>query len=218
MRGRADHTSPGIGFERVVFFSDAVFAIAITLLVLDLKLPETAHGPVDLRLIAPKLLGFAVSFFAIGIYWMAHHRLFETLKGQDGAARAFNLLFLAAVAFLPFPTSVITERGPETSAVVFYSGSIAAAGFLFILLAAVARRPSLLIEGEGTGETLRFLLRASAAPLVFTGSAFVALTRPGLAMETWALVFPAVWLFDRVGRLFERASARTEQPSVSDAA
>src|ERR1700723_51476 len=91
-----------LGFERFIFFSDAVFAIAITLLVLDLKVPNA--DAFALAPLIPKLLGFGISFYVIGRYWLAHHQLFEAVEGYDGLLLGANLWFLASIAFLPFPT------------------------------------------------------------------------------------------------------------------
>ena len=119
-------TSPGsfrnarLQFERLVFFSDAVFAIAITLLVLDLRLPLSSHGEINLGGIGSKVFGFALSFSVIGIYWLSHHRLFGELRAKDRALRVANLFFLASIVFLPFPTSVIAQFPATTVSVVFY--------------------------------------------------------------------------------------------------
>jgi uncharacterized membrane protein len=85
---------PSHQLERLVFFSDAIFAIAITLLVLDLKLAPDSHGVIIWDEIGPKLFAFALSFFVIGIYWLNHHQLFGALRTEDGALRWVNLLFL----------------------------------------------------------------------------------------------------------------------------
>ena len=169
---RNAHEPRHLGFERLVFFSDAVFAIAITLLVLDLKLPPEAHGVIAVGALIPKLVGFIISFLVIGIYWLAHHRLFETIKGQDNPLRVANLIFLAAVAFLPFPTTLVAE-GPAVFPVVFYAISVAAVGLLLCVLTLVARRPRLLRAGETRGGTARFLIRSLAPPIYFLATAGV---------------------------------------------
>lgn len=211
-----DHVSPGIGFERVVFFSDAVFAIAITLLVLDLKLPEGAHG-LDLGLIASKLLGFAISFFVIGIYWMAHHRLFEALKTQDSATRVMNLAFLACVVFLPFPTGVIAQAGAVPGAVQLYAGAVAVTGLAFLVLGAVAGRRDMLANETPPSFMPRLYLRSLGVPLVFLASAVVAAAQPLEAMYMWAATFPVAVVLDRLGRLVWRRADAQFQGGETDA-
>jgi len=191
-------------FERLVFFSDAVFAIAITLLVLDLKAPA---GPLDghaWQEILPKVLGFGISFFVIGIYWMAHHELFGTLEREDAPLKVANLAFLASIVFLPFPTSVIAGHVNSTASVAFYALSVAFVGLLLVLLTLVARRPALMRAGESRGRTLRSVIRSLAAPLVFMASAVVAIWQPHLAALLWLAVWPAV----RIGTLAGRAVQR----------
>jgi uncharacterized membrane protein len=191
-------------FERLVFFSDAVFAIAITLLVLDLRAPAGDLDGHAWREIFPKILGFGISFFVIGLYWMAHHELFGTLEREDGPLKVANLAFLASIAFLPFPTSLIAGRVNSTPSVAFYALSVASVGLLLVMLALVARRPALMRPGETRGRTLRFVIRSTAAPLVFVISAVVAFWRPNVAAILWLAVWPAVRIGAVIGRAVQR--------------
>jgi hypothetical protein len=138
-----------LGFERFIFFSDAVFAIAITLLVLDLRVPNA--DAFALAPLIPKLLGFGISFYVIGRYWLAHHRLFEAVEGYDGLLLGANLWFLASIAFLPFPTSVVTEARPNAAPVTFYAASMMVVGLAMFVLVLIARRPALLRPGQTRG-------------------------------------------------------------------
>ena len=205
LHGSEPGPEPGLGFERLVFFSDAVFAIGITLLVLDLKLPLDAHGEVDLDRLAPKLLGFVISFMVTGLYWLAHHRLFETLRDQDGLLRGVNLIYLACVVFLAFPSSVVTEHPTATWAVIFYALSVAATGLMHVVLVLVARRPALIRAGETTGGTASMAIRALGAPLTFIATTFVALERPLLAAQLWMVLPLTIRLAGLVGRTAGRA-------------
>lgn len=101
--------------ERLILFSDAVFAIAITLLVIDVKVPEFHDHPTDHRLLVaminliPKITGFLLSFFLIGLYWTVHHRFFGFVIDYTGGLLWINLLFLLGIVFLPFSTSFYSE-------------------------------------------------------------------------------------------------------------
>jgi hypothetical protein len=102
-----------IEYDRVLFFSDAVFAIAITLLIVDLRVPDVPHlqsGQL-LRHAIPQIGGFAYSFAAIGLFWLAHHGLFRHIKGLDRRLVLLNLLFLGTIAFVPYPTALLSARG-----------------------------------------------------------------------------------------------------------
>jgi uncharacterized membrane protein len=198
MNADADRNDPHEAhqFERLVFFSDAVFAIAITLLVLDLKPPMGAFNAQALEAMIPSFEGFGISFFVIAVYWLAHHEIFGALRREDGALRIMNLVFLASIAFLPFPTSVIALYASTTAPVIFYALSVAAVGLLQVGLILVARRPSLMKSGETRAKTRRLVVRSLVAPAVFLASVGVAFTAPRLATYTWILIWPALKVVD----------------------
>ena len=125
---------------RVEAFSDGVFAIAITLLVLEIKVPGpelTGHGstllPALLRL-WPSYLGYIISFVTIGVMWVNHHSMFVLIRRTDRYFLLLSVFFLLCIAFLPFPTAVLAEYLPEPKgrriAVATYSAS-----FVLIALA-----------------------------------------------------------------------------------
>jgi uncharacterized membrane protein len=119
--------------ERLILFSDAVFAIAITLLIIEIKFPEVPEGEhhIDLlKLFKPTIvqyLGFILSFFFIGNFWARHLRLFRLLIAYDSRVIGLNLLFLFFIVSFPFTASGITEHiNPGFLAPVFiYMGNIA---------------------------------------------------------------------------------------------
>jgi len=119
---------------RLEAFSDGVFAIAITLLILEIKVP-TADKMHTLGGLWPALahrwpsaLGYVISFATIGVMWANHHSLFEVIRKVDRTVMLANILLLMAISFLPFPTAVLAENLPEaesrTAATVFYGLSV----------------------------------------------------------------------------------------------
>ena len=122
--------------DRVINFSDGVFAIAITLLVLNFKLPHVGGRNVNRKLLdalghdTGLLFGFAISFFVIARYWMSHHRLSVLLRRVDTQFIVLNLVFLAFVVFIPFPAEVLGTYSATTTAVVFYAGTMVLTGTL----------------------------------------------------------------------------------------
>jgi uncharacterized membrane protein len=103
-------TSESPGTERLLAFSDGVFAIAITLLVLDLRPPESKHGLLTGLLdLWPHYLSYVFSFVIIGIIWAQHHFIFRQIHRSDHVFLLINLLFLMWIVFLPFPTSILAE-------------------------------------------------------------------------------------------------------------
>ena len=115
------------GTGRIEAFSDGVFAIAITLLVLEISVPESDFdnlwkGIADQW---PSYLGYATSFLTIGGLWVVHHAIFRRLASADTMVMRINILLLMLVSFLPFPTKLVAEaldltRSPERAAVLFY--------------------------------------------------------------------------------------------------
>ncbi|WP_254662889.1 TMEM175 family protein [Haladaptatus sp. W1] len=121
--------------ERLVTFSDGVFAIAITLLVLDISVPTVPAGEPASVLPAlvfeqwHELFGYVFSFLVIGSYWVLHRRVFVYIEKSDKRLVWLNLLFLLFVAFVPYATSLFTAY-PDRFGVMFYAGTLAATGFL----------------------------------------------------------------------------------------
>ena len=117
-----------LSFERVVFFSDAVFAIVITLLVLELKVPHlTDHSEPALRGalvgLLPRVAGFVISFLIIGLMWIEHHRIFRYIADYDLGLLWRNLLLLLCVSFVPFPTALFSENFWSRTAFILYTAS-----------------------------------------------------------------------------------------------
>lgn len=127
---------------RIEAFSDGVFAIAITLLILEIQVPPQApHGGLRLALahLWPSYLAFLASFMTIGIMWLNHHRLFTLISKRDDWLIAFNLTVLLGVTWLPFPTAVLAEhlQGPhadQQTAAIVYAASFFAIAIVFNLM------------------------------------------------------------------------------------
>lgn len=130
----------GRDLSRILAFTDGVFAIAITLLVLQIEVPEglTSNGDLisaldDLR---PDLFAFAISFFVIGMYWIHHHRLMRMVREYDRSLMVVTMFYLAWVVLLPFSSQLIGEYGPKvTLSTVFYIMNLAliAVGFSWMI-------------------------------------------------------------------------------------
>lgn len=132
-----DKTSEGTG--RIEAFSDAVMAIAITLLVLDIKVPQLESEQVSLTdallKLWPSLGGYGISFLVIGIIWINHHQMYKLIERTNHTFLALNVLFLMALSFLPFPTALLAEYLREYHqqqvATIVYTGSMLAVIMLF---------------------------------------------------------------------------------------
>src|SRR4051812_18622402 len=124
-----------LGLERLIFFSDAVFAIAITLLALEIRLPAGQDIGSDAELVAalagiwPRYLSYIVSFLVIGMYWMAHHRMFRSIARYDRHMLFLNLLLLLCIGFVPFPTAILGEYA-NSVATIFYTLTMVVTGLV----------------------------------------------------------------------------------------
>jgi uncharacterized membrane protein len=147
----------------VVFFSDAVFAIAMTLLALSLRLPATTtdHGVARaLGDALPSIYSYALSFTIIALYWLAHHRMFRYICRLNVVLLGINLATLGVVAFVPFPTSVLGDHGASTAAVVFYAATMAVLGALVTALWGYASHGASLDPGRDTDRVRQALVLA----------------------------------------------------------
>ncbi|HMK18089.1 MAG TPA: TMEM175 family protein [Chitinophagaceae bacterium] len=177
--------------ERLILFSDAVFAIAITLLVIEIKIPEIHEKPVTdnavlhkLAELIPKFVGFLVSFLLIGQYWIVHHRMFSFVINFTDRLIWLNILFLFAIALMPFSTGFYSEyvlRGVVTP-VIFYTGNIALLGLAnFLMWRYLSNQKNNLTENLTPALAKYFSLRALTVPVIFVIFSFVYLYNPTIA-------------------------------------
>ena len=138
-------TENEIEFSRIVAFSDGVFAIAITLLVLNLGVPEHIRHddlwPV-LRDQGQDLFAYALSFAVIGRFWVVHHRFFGDVTGFDGRLIALNLFYLAWIVLIPFSSQVLGDHASDEAAVILYAVNLIGVLLSGTLMFADARRAS----------------------------------------------------------------------------
>jgi uncharacterized membrane protein len=191
-RRRALARAEEIEYDRILYFSDAIFAIAITLLIVDLQVPDVPDldSAEQLRETIPQMGGFALSFAVIGLFWVAHHGLFRYIKGLNRSLVLLNLLFLGCIAFLPYPTSLLSASGDQVPATIFYAASIAAAGLTeaAVWLYAIHIR-ELALPGVPPAVHRWILLRILMTPAVFLLSIPVAVFQPAVAKYLWVLLF-----------------------------
>lgn len=192
----------GRDLERLVYFSDAVVAIAITLLVIELRLPDLGPAPTeaDLRAalvdLAPQIFSVALSFAVIALWWTTHHRFFSSVERLDGRLIVLDLAFLGAIAFLPFPTSILGMVLLPTS-VALYAATNAAIGFLLVAMRKHADRADLLAPDVPREAFRRRTQRSLLAPAVFAASIPVAYVSPLVAAWGWNLVWILTILYRR---------------------
>ncbi|HWC31524.1 MAG TPA: TMEM175 family protein [Actinomycetota bacterium] len=203
------------GLNRLEAFSDGVFAIAITLLVLQFDVPplDTPDTELAEELLGqfPQFLSFALSFLVIGRYWVAHHSTFAYIRRYDGTFLFLNLVLLFGVAFLPYPTEVLGEHGDQGTAVVLYAASISAVSVASSAIWWYATRRHRLVDPDLDPAFIRSVqLRAASGAAVFLVSIPLAFVSVYASYAVWAVFFPLV----RVGirRRERRRTLRSDEP------
>ena len=186
-------------FGRVAAFSDAVFAIAMTLLVVGIAVPTVKEAELGsaLHALIPDISAFFISFIVIGRYWMAHHRFFSRLRAVDTHFISVNLVYLAAIAFVPFPTALVSKYETSAITVVIYAATLAAASLLEAIMTVMAYRADSFREPlspvafkyEVIGAVLPVTLFAVSVPIAFENTT--------LALLSWLLMIPGEWMVTR---------------------
>ena len=181
--------------DRIVNFSDGVFAIVITLLVLDIRVPEipadlvSQELPSRITALGPKFFSYVISFLVIAIYWQAHHRVFRPIRSYNGTLLWLNFLFLMAISFLPFPTSLLGEYGEEQLSVVIYAATAAVASLLLVSISWYAAAEHRLVSSDLDDEAERIQrVQGLAVPVVFLFSIGISFFSPRAAMYSWLLL------------------------------
>jgi uncharacterized membrane protein len=197
---------------RLVTFSDGVFAIAITLLILEIRVPEVEHGLLDaLAELWPSYLSYVLSFIVIGIIWAQHHALFQHITRTDHTFLLINIGFLMWVAFLPFPTALLAayldNADERQTAMAVYAATFVAGALLFNLVWRYAIRADRLIATDADRRVMRATTRSyTLGPLLYVfdfGLAFVSVTASIVVFLLIALIWaisPYAEIHHRVGR------------------
>jgi uncharacterized membrane protein len=211
LRDRYDRLfGTGEGTDRIQFFSDAVFAIAMTLLVLEIRLPADAdeHLTESLLELWPYYLAYVLSFVITAMNWVSHHRKFRYITRFDTRLIQLNLLLLLIVAFVPFPTSVMAEHGDQTAAIVLYASTVASLSLAQLAVWVHAYRHGLMEKEVDRAMYLYVVMNLIPAPLVFLISIPLAIFGPGWTPFFWILIWPVGVVLSRiVTPRIERATA-----------
>lgn len=187
VRRRAENE---IEFGRIVAFSDGVFSIAITLLVLNLEIAKgLTEGQIDDALwhLREDFFAYAISFAVIGRFWVVHHRFFAEVVAFDGRLIGLNLLYLGWVVLIPFSSEVLGEYGGRTPAVVLYSVNLAVVVLIGLLMGADARRRGLTKTDDRTHRETQ--IRSAYIAGIFLLSVPLAFLAPSFAPYLWLVLF-----------------------------
>ena len=177
---------------RVEIFSDGVFAIAITLLVLEIDVPS-AESDLGHELVRqwPSYAAYAVSFLTVGLAWVHHHSQFNQVEHPSRPLLFLNLVVLLTVAFVPFPTAVMAEYlgegRDEQLAVALYSGSLFLIGASICTVWLYAARAGLLRDPVDPSDMRHLVIRNTVGPISYAAAAALAFVNPYAALALCAL-------------------------------
>jgi uncharacterized membrane protein len=212
---------PTHGYERLVLFSDAVFAIAATLLVIDLRPPTASSAAYEVALRdylsdPGPFIATAIGFLVVGSYWASHRRVFELIHDANGALVWANLAFLFFVAVQPFLTAAMAEHSPNETSVLLYTYGQVAAGAAQGALWWVAVHHRELLTEHATAARIRYVsLTLLRAPVVFALSIPVTIfVGPSVGMASWGLM---VLLAILMSRLFADLDRPSQAPAADPA-
>jgi uncharacterized membrane protein len=194
----------GVEFGRALAFTDGVFAIAATLLVVGIEAPDIPDTD-SVSELADALgdniasyVSFVIGFLVIGRYWLAHHAFCSRLARMDQGFLAINMLYLLFIAFLPFPTAVFGSYFENPLSVTVFAVAAAVVSGMEVVLFAYARRKDLLVE-RIPDDVFRWGAAMSLSPVVFflLSIPVAFLVSSGVAVAVWALGIPLGILANR---------------------
>ncbi|MFK4082575.1 TMEM175 family protein [Kribbella sp. NPDC020789] len=186
--------------SRLEAFSDGVFAIAITLLIIEIKVPEdTAELLHQLGELWPSYLGYVISFLVIGLVWANHHAMFDHIVVADRMLLFLNTTLLLLVAFIPFSAGVLASAlrngESERTAVVLYGVVLVAGGLPFNAIWEYARRGHRLLSDSITPAQARTISRRFLlGPVLYGAGTALGAIQPVLGIIAFALLIPFYWL------------------------
>jgi len=177
--------------ERIALFSDAIFAIAITLLIIEIKVPEIEAGELSDSLlwhnlvhILPKFIGFLISFFVIGLYWLSHHRMFKYVVHSNQKLLWNNLLFMLPIVIMPFSTAFLSENYSSTVRLplAVYTANICFAGFFSFRLWKIIGDPKNHLSQQLHRTVVKYnLTRSLFVPGIFIAAFLISFISPFLS-------------------------------------
>jgi uncharacterized membrane protein len=185
--------------ERLVFFSDAVFAIAITLLVIEIHAPDLPRHSSDqaylvaLAHLIPSFIGYMVSFWVIGMFWMGHHRIFGLATRQGPGIVGWNLFLLGSIAFLPFSTAFLSANPGDRMPTIFYCVSLLTCALLNLRVGRIATSPPMVDPGIAAADIAHLRRRSLSVVLGASAALVVACFVPAAAQP--ALITIPLWRF-----------------------
>jgi uncharacterized membrane protein len=193
------------GMGRILELSDGVFAIAITLLIIQISVPATtrsSHLAHELLALWPHYLAYLLSFLVIARFWVIHHRVFRLIGRYDMTLIWLNIMLLMCVSFLPFPTAVVGAHASSSAAATLYAACLTLTSTASAAYWWYASSKGRLLRPGTPGALVRALrARGLSGPVLFALSVPIAVVDAHAAEILWVLAFPLarvtfVWFYE----------------------
>jgi TMEM175 potassium channel family protein len=204
---------------RLETFADGVMAIAITLLILEVHVPQVAGRSLAAALARqwPSYAGFLVSFLTIGIIWVNHHHMFKLIARTNHAFLMLNVVFLMTICILPFPTALVADyiRNPDGRivATAVYGGVMTSVAVMFnVVWRYAATNHRLLISGINDNALAKMSRNYLAGPVVYGAATLIAFIQPYISLAIFAAL-AVYWLLPGTGPRAEVMS-HDQRPST----
>ena len=196
MTSKNSEDKSGLNKQRLESLTDGVFAIAMTLLVLDLKIPKISRDLIAsgslthvLFNLWPKFLSYLTSFAILGLYWIAHHGYSHFVKRSDRWYLWLNLLFLMFIGLIPFSTALLGDYHSEKAAVMVYGSNFVGMGIAFYLQWWYATRRHHLVGSGVEPEVIRMgKMRILRGLALYTCAVLIALKSPAASLALYVLI------------------------------
>jgi len=207
---------PQLSKHRIEALVDGIFAVAMTLLVIELRLPEHAHLATEAALrealveLLPKLMSWLVSFFVLAIFWIANHRLYSYVRHADPGLLWLTILSLSGASLLPF-ASAVNGQFVSTTGQAVYTGVMIWLSVATLLVARhIHRHPGLCAHPMSLGAYRATMVRSFGVMSIAALALLIGYVAPGKANIVFALMFTLRPLGARVERRHARAAALSQ--------
>jgi len=206
--------------HRLEALTDGIFAVAMTLLVIELKIPETLHVHTEQELLQavanllPKFIAWIISFFVLAIFWVSHHRLFHFVRHVDGKLSWLTIGYLAGVSLMPFSSALAGEYGGALTSQIIYSANMILLGTMALLKSRyVHRHPELCAVAMPLGMYKGARIRTSGLIAVAIAAILITWALPGRGV-IGNTAFMLMFVFGKIGRGVEAREAAIRQANI----
>ena len=209
-------TISGLSKHRIEALTDGIYAVAMTLLVIELKLPahDAVHSADDLihavGLLLPKFIAWLISFLVLALFWLGHHRLFQIVRHVDGKLVGLNIVQLGLVCLMPFSSALSGEFGEIWFSQIFYSSNMVLLSILALLIARyIHRHPQLCVHAMTEGAYRAAQIRVGGLIVISAVAVAIATVLPGAGNMAFMLMIVIMPISRRI-------EARTPQKFESN--